>query len=52
LSNEGNNPNGTSSIDVMSSQHVLVCATQEIGSLMKALGTAALPLINDAQSSE
>uniref|UniRef100_H2Z3V1 HEAT repeat-containing protein 5B n=1 Tax=Ciona savignyi TaxID=51511 RepID=H2Z3V1_CIOSA len=37
--------------EVLSSQHVLVCATQEVGSLMRALSTSALPLVAESQNS-
>jgi len=46
---DGNNQNNAP--DISSNQHVLVCATQEIASLMRSLGTAASPLIADKQTS-
>ncbi|XP_078491480.1 HEAT repeat-containing protein 5B-like [Ciona intestinalis] len=45
------NVSDNSNQEILSSQHVLVCATQEVGSLMRGLSTAALPLVVEAQNS-
>ncbi|NXX85392.1 HTR5A protein, partial [Urocolius indicus] len=37
-----------STTDVTASQHVLVCALQELGSLIHGLGTTAAPLLQDS----
>ncbi|CAK8692902.1 unnamed protein product [Clavelina lepadiformis] len=50
MANDGTNGNNTST-DVMLSQHVLICATQEIGSLLRSLGTSASPLVAEKQTS-
>lgn len=39
-----------STTDVTASQHVLVCALQELGSLIHGLGTTAAPLLQDSSS--
>ncbi|XP_052550652.1 HEAT repeat-containing protein 5A isoform X1 [Tympanuchus pallidicinctus] len=39
-----------STTDVMRSQHVLVCALQELGSLIHGLGTTAAPLLQDSST--
>lgn len=49
---EGNNPNSSSSAEIFQIQHVLVCAMLQIGSLMRSLGTSALPLVNEPQNSK
>ena len=50
---DGNNSNNAANhSEITSSQHVIVCATQEIASLMRSLGTAASPLIADRQTSK
>ncbi|NWR30624.1 HTR5A protein, partial [Tachuris rubrigastra] len=36
--------------DVTASQHVLVCALQELGSLIQGLGTTAAPLLQDSST--
>lgn len=36
--------------DVTASQHVLVCALQELGSLIHGLGTTAAPLLQDSST--
>ncbi|XP_064514629.1 HEAT repeat-containing protein 5A isoform X5 [Pseudopipra pipra] len=36
--------------DVTGSQHVLVCALQELGSLIQGLGTTAAPLLQDSST--
>nr|CAB3252346.1 HEAT repeat-containing protein 5B-like [Phallusia mammillata] len=51
FNNEGNNPNSSTTAEIFQIQHVLVCALLEIGSLMRSLGTSALPLITDTQNS-
>lgn len=51
LIGDGNNGNTSTINAVQANQHVLVCATQEIGSLMRSLGTSALPLIQEQQTS-
>ncbi|XP_077993059.1 HEAT repeat-containing protein 5B-like [Glandiceps talaboti] len=38
----------TSNADITTSQHVLVCALQELGNLVKGLGTCATPLVAEA----
>ncbi|XP_051478321.1 HEAT repeat-containing protein 5A isoform X3 [Apus apus] len=40
----------TSATDVTASQHVLVCALQELGSLIRGLGTTAAPLLQDSST--
>uniref|UniRef100_A0A672TUG9 HEAT repeat-containing protein 5A n=1 Tax=Strigops habroptila TaxID=2489341 RepID=A0A672TUG9_STRHB len=39
-----------STTDVTASQHVLVCALQELGSLIHGLGTTAAPLLQDSST--
>ncbi|XP_068254799.1 HEAT repeat-containing protein 5A isoform X4 [Nyctibius grandis] len=39
-----------STTDVTASQHVLVCALQELGSLVHGLGTTAAPLLQDSST--
>uniref|UniRef100_A0A8C4TQF6 HEAT repeat-containing protein 5A n=1 Tax=Falco tinnunculus TaxID=100819 RepID=A0A8C4TQF6_FALTI len=39
-----------STTDVTASQHVLVCALQELGSLIQGLGTTAGPLLQDSST--
>ncbi|XP_009957266.1 PREDICTED: HEAT repeat-containing protein 5A-like, partial [Leptosomus discolor] len=39
-----------STTDVTASQHVLVCALQELGSLIHGLGTTAAPLLQDTST--
>ncbi|NXJ12272.1 HTR5A protein, partial [Odontophorus gujanensis] len=39
-----------STTDVTASQHVLVCALQELGSLIYGLGTTAAPLLQDSST--
>lgn len=39
-----------STSDVTASQHVLVCALQELGSLIHGLGTTAAPLLQDSST--
>lgn len=36
--------------DITVSQHVLVCALQELGSLIHGLGTTAAPLLQDSST--
>lgn len=36
--------------DITASQHVLVCALQELGSLIHGLGTTAAPLLQDSST--
>ncbi|XP_069494148.1 HEAT repeat-containing protein 5B [Ambystoma mexicanum] len=45
--NENNNENKTGTSDVASSQHVMVCALQELGSLVQSLNATASPLIQE-----
>ncbi|NXJ79299.1 HTR5A protein, partial [Trogon melanurus] len=40
----------TTTTDVTASQHVLVCALQELGSLIHGLGTTAAPLLQDSSA--
>jgi len=39
-----------STTDATVSQHVLVCALQELGSLIHGLGTTAAPLLQDSST--
>ena len=39
-----------STTDITASQHVLVCALQELGSLIHGLGTTAAPLLQDSST--
>lgn len=39
-----------SATDVTASQHVFVCALQELGSLIHGLGTTAAPLLQDSSA--
>ncbi|XP_078516049.1 HEAT repeat-containing protein 5B [Lissotriton helveticus] len=45
--NDANNENKTGTSDVASSQHVMVCALQELGSLVQSLNATASPLIQE-----
>ncbi|XP_038612606.1 HEAT repeat-containing protein 5A isoform X2 [Tachyglossus aculeatus] len=47
---DGNLETRTSTTDVSTSQHVLVCALQELGNLIYGLGTTAVPLLQDSTS--
>ncbi|XP_032197369.1 HEAT repeat-containing protein 5A isoform X7 [Mustela erminea] len=48
--NEGNVETRVGSTDVMASQHMLVCALQELGNLIYSLGTTAAPLLQDSSA--
>ncbi|KAE8601579.1 hypothetical protein XENTR_v10013725 [Xenopus tropicalis] len=43
--NDANNDNKSGTADVSASQHVMVCALQELGSLVQSLNSTASPLI-------
>uniref|UniRef100_A0A8C5MAD1 HEAT repeat-containing protein 5B n=1 Tax=Leptobrachium leishanense TaxID=445787 RepID=A0A8C5MAD1_9ANUR len=45
--NEANNENKMGTADVSASQHVMVCALQELGSLVQSLSSTASPLIQE-----
>ncbi|NWW17254.1 HTR5A protein, partial [Falcunculus frontatus] len=45
---DGNLETKFNTTDVTASQHVLVCALQELGSLIHGLGTTAAPLLQDS----
>lgn len=47
---ESNLETRISTTDVTASQHVLVCALQELGSLIHGLGTTAAPLLQDSST--
>ncbi|XP_074145667.1 HEAT repeat-containing protein 5A isoform X2 [Sminthopsis crassicaudata] len=47
---EGNLETRPGSTDVAASQHVLVCALQELGNLIYGLGTTAAPLLQDSSA--
>ncbi|EDL36774.1 RIKEN cDNA D930036F22, isoform CRA_b [Mus musculus] len=47
---DGNVETRLSSTDVAASQHVLVCALQELGNLIHNLGTTAAPLLQDSST--
>ncbi|XP_067099249.1 HEAT repeat-containing protein 5A isoform X1 [Osmerus mordax] len=47
---DGNMETRVSPADVAASQHVLVCALLELGSLVQGLGSTAAPLITDAST--
>ncbi|XP_021034626.1 HEAT repeat-containing protein 5A isoform X4 [Mus caroli] len=47
---DGNLETRLSSADVAASQHVLVCASQELGNLIHSLGTTAAPLLQDSST--
>ncbi|XP_061223600.1 HEAT repeat-containing protein 5A isoform X4 [Neopsephotus bourkii] len=47
---DGNLETKNSTTDVTASQHVLVCALQELGSLIHGLGTTAAPLLQDSST--
>lgn len=48
--NDSNLETKISTTDVTASQHVLVCALQELGSLIHGLGTTAAPLLQDSST--
>ncbi|XP_059229027.1 HEAT repeat-containing protein 5A isoform X6 [Mustela nigripes] len=48
--NKGNVETRVGSTDVMASQHMLVCALQELGNLIYSLGTTAAPLLQDSSA--
>lgn len=43
----GSSASGLPSMDVISTQHVLVCALQELGSLIKGLSTSSISLVSE-----
>uniref|UniRef100_A0A4W3GGK7 HEAT repeat-containing protein 5B n=1 Tax=Callorhinchus milii TaxID=7868 RepID=A0A4W3GGK7_CALMI len=45
--NDANNENKSGATDVSASQHVMVCALQEMGSLVQSLSATASPLIQE-----
>ncbi|XP_053315726.1 HEAT repeat-containing protein 5B [Spea bombifrons] len=45
--NDTNNENKAGTADVSASQHVMVCALQELGSLVQSLSSTASPLIQE-----
>ncbi|KAM4693258.1 HEAT repeat-containing protein 5B [Discoglossus pictus] len=45
--NDANNENKAGTADVAASQHVMVCALQELGSLVQSLNSTASPLIQE-----
>ncbi|KAM8946642.1 HEAT repeat-containing protein 5B isoform 2-T2 [Pelodytes ibericus] len=45
--NDANNENKAGTADVSASQHVMVCALQELGSLVQSLSSTASPLIQE-----
>ncbi|NXQ10882.1 HTR5A protein, partial [Peucedramus taeniatus] len=47
---DGNLETKINTTDVTASQHVLVCALQELGSLIYGLGTTAAPLLQDSST--
>ncbi|NWS80892.1 HTR5A protein, partial [Toxostoma redivivum] len=47
---DGNLETKINTADATASQHVLVCALQELGSLIHGLGTTAAPLLQDSSS--
>ncbi|NWX54504.1 HTR5A protein, partial [Promerops cafer] len=47
---DGNLETKINTTDITGSQHVLVCALQELGSLIHGLGTTAAPLLQDSST--
>ncbi|XP_041340039.1 HEAT repeat-containing protein 5A isoform X2 [Pyrgilauda ruficollis] len=47
---DGNLETKINTTDLTASQHVLVCAVQELGSLIHGLGTTAAPLLQDSST--
>ncbi|XP_036906166.1 HEAT repeat-containing protein 5A isoform X4 [Sturnira hondurensis] len=47
---DGNSETRLGSTDVAASQHMLVCALQELGNLIHSLGTTAAPLLQDSSA--
>ncbi|XP_041043699.1 HEAT repeat-containing protein 5B [Carcharodon carcharias] len=45
--NDANNDNKSGAADVSASQHVMVCALQELGSLVQSLSATASPLLQE-----
>lgn len=45
--NDANSENKSGAADVAASQHVMVCALQELGSLVQSLNATASPLIQE-----
>lgn len=50
MMSEGNLETRLGSTDVAASQHMLVCALQELGNLIHSLGTTAAPLLQDSSA--
>ncbi|XP_073751136.1 HEAT repeat-containing protein 5A isoform X5 [Callorhinus ursinus] len=48
--NDGNVETRVGSTDATASQHMLVCALQELGNLLYSLGTTAAPLLQDSSA--
>ncbi|XP_030879873.1 HEAT repeat-containing protein 5A [Leptonychotes weddellii] len=48
--NDGNVETRVGSTDVTASQHMLVCALQELGNLLYSLGTTVAPLLQDSSA--
>ncbi|XP_032260781.1 HEAT repeat-containing protein 5A isoform X7 [Phoca vitulina] len=48
--NDGNVETRVGSTDVAASQHMLVCALQELGNLLHSLGTTVAPLLQDSSA--
>lgn len=45
--NDANSENKAGAADIAASQHVMVCALQELGSLVQSLNATASPLIQE-----
>ncbi|XP_032480273.1 HEAT repeat-containing protein 5A isoform X6 [Phocoena sinus] len=50
VTSDGNLETRLGSADVAASQHLLVCALQELGNLIHSLGTTAAPLLQDSSA--
>ncbi|XP_006890037.1 PREDICTED: HEAT repeat-containing protein 5A-like isoform X1 [Elephantulus edwardii] len=50
IMNDGNLETRLGSTDVAASQHLLVCALQELGNLIHSLSTSAAPLLQDSSA--
>lgn len=46
--NDTSSENKSGAADIAASQHVMVCALQELGSLVQSLNATASPLIQEA----
>ena len=46
--NDTSSENKSGAADIAASQHVMVCALQELGSLVQSLSATASPLIQEA----